>query len=92
MTYKAKELGYDSQIILAGRRINDDMGRYVAENVVKNLIKVVSPEVAEQLAKLGFQYIKEGSVFAFIQTDELMSVLQQTYSNGAFICENKLRF
>jgi len=44
------------------------------------------------LAKLGFQYIKEGSVFAFIQTDELMSVLQQTYSNGAFICENKLRF
>lgn len=62
------------------------------ESEMKNLIKVVSPEVAEQLAKLGFQYIKEGSVFAFIQTDELMSVLQQTYSNGAFICENKLRF
>lgn len=59
---------------------------------MKNLIKVVSPEVAEQLVKLGFQYIREGNVFAFIQTDELMSVLRQTYSNGSFICENKLRF
>lgn len=59
---------------------------------MKNLIKVVSPEVAEQLAKLGFQYIREGNVFAFFETDELMSVLRQTYSNGSFICENKLRF
>ena len=59
---------------------------------MKNLIKVVSPELANQLVSLGFQYIKEGSVFAFIETDELMSVLQQAYSNGAFICENKLRF
>lgn len=59
---------------------------------MKNLIKVVSPELANQLASLGFQYIKEGENFAFIQTDELMSVLQQTYSNGSFICENKLRF
>lgn len=59
---------------------------------MKNLIKVVSPELANQLVALGFQYIKEGENFAFIQTDELMSVLQQAYSNGCFICENKLRF
>lgn len=39
LTYKAEELGYHSQIILSGRRINDDMGKYVAENTVKNLIK-----------------------------------------------------
>ena len=32
-------MGYHSQIILSGRRINDDMGRYVAENVVKNPIR-----------------------------------------------------
>ncbi len=59
---------------------------------MKNLIKVVNQDLAKQLADLGFQYVKEGLVFAFIQTDELMSVLQQTYSNGNFICENKLRF
>ena len=39
LTYKAESLGYHSQIILSGRRINDDMGRYVAENTVKCLIK-----------------------------------------------------
>lgn len=59
---------------------------------MKDLIKVVDQGLAKQLVDLGFQYIREGNVFAFIQTDELMSVLQQTYSNGAFICENKLRF
>lgn len=39
LTYKAEELGYHSQIILAGRQINDGMGKYVAENIVKNLVK-----------------------------------------------------
>lgn len=56
------------------------------------LIKVVDQGLANQLVGLGFQYIKEGSIFAFIKTDELMSILQKTYSNGTFICENKLRF
>ena len=32
LTYKAEQLGYHSQVILSGRRINDDMGKYVAEN------------------------------------------------------------
>ena len=38
LTYKAEELGYHSQIILSGRKINDDMGKYVAENTIKKLI------------------------------------------------------
>ncbi|MFE8701752.1 nucleotide sugar dehydrogenase [Cytobacillus sp. FJAT-54145] len=37
--YRAEELGYHSQIILSGRKINDDMGKYVAENIIKNMIK-----------------------------------------------------
>jgi len=39
LTYKAEQAGHHSQIILAGRKINDDMGRYVAENTLKQLIK-----------------------------------------------------
>ncbi len=39
LTYKAEQMGYHSQVILSGRRINDDMGKYVAENAVKQLIK-----------------------------------------------------
>lgn len=39
LTYKAEEMGYHSQIILAGRKINDAMGKYVAENAVKKMIQ-----------------------------------------------------
>lgn len=39
LTYKAEQVGHHSQIILAGRKINDDMGKYVAENTLKQLIK-----------------------------------------------------
>lgn len=39
LTYKAEQIGYHSQIILSGRKINDDMGKYVAENTVKKMIK-----------------------------------------------------
>ena len=38
LTYKAEELGYHPQVILSGRRINDNMGKYVAEQTVKYLI------------------------------------------------------
>jgi UDP-N-acetyl-D-galactosamine dehydrogenase len=39
LTYKANQLGYKSQVILAGRTINDDMGAYVAQKVVQHIIK-----------------------------------------------------
>ena len=56
LTYKAEELGYHSQIILAGRRINDDMGKYVAENLVKNLIKADIPVKRAKVGILGFTF------------------------------------
>lgn len=39
LTYKAESVGYHPQVILAGRRINDNMGKYVAEMTVKKLIQ-----------------------------------------------------
>ncbi len=56
LTYKAEELGYHSQIILSGRRINDDMGKYVAETLVKNLIKADIPVKSAKVAILGFTF------------------------------------
>lgn len=38
LTHKAEEVGYHPQVILAGRRINDDMARYVARSVVKLML------------------------------------------------------
>ncbi|MFO1337494.1 MAG: nucleotide sugar dehydrogenase [Burkholderiaceae bacterium] len=39
LTFKAEQLGYIPQVILAGRRINDNMGRYVARNLVKRMLQ-----------------------------------------------------
>ena len=56
LTYKAEQMGYHSQIILSGRRINDDMGKYVVENLVKNLIKADVPVKDAKVAILGFTF------------------------------------
>lgn len=56
LTYKSEELGYHSRIILSGRRINDEMGKYVAESLVKNLIKVNIPVKTANVAILGFTF------------------------------------
>lgn len=56
LTYKAEMLGYHSQVILAGRRINDDMGAYVAQNCVKQLIAADKPVRHAKVAILGFTF------------------------------------
>ena len=56
LTYKAEQLGYHSQIILSGRRINDDMGKYVVENLIKNIIKADVPVKDAKVAILGFTF------------------------------------
>ena len=56
LTYKAEQMGYHSQIILSGRRINDDMGKYVVENLIKNLIKANVPVKEAKVAILGFTF------------------------------------
>lgn len=56
LTYKAEQLGYHSQIILSGRRINDDMGKYVAESVVKKLISADLSVKGAKVAILGFTF------------------------------------
>ncbi|MEH7075127.1 nucleotide sugar dehydrogenase [Neobacillus drentensis] len=55
-TYKAEQLGYHSQIILAGRKINDDMGKYVAQNIIKKLIKAEHPVKGAKVAMLGVTF------------------------------------
>lgn len=56
LTYKAEQMGYHSQIILSGRRINDDMGAYVAQQLVKQLIAADVPIKSAKVAILGFTF------------------------------------
>ena len=56
LTYRAEQRGYHSQGILAGRRINDDMGKYVAEQLVKRLISADIPVKNANVAILGLTF------------------------------------
>ena len=56
LTYRAEQFGYHSQIILSGRRINDDMGKYVAENIVKQLIKAEASVKNARVGVLGITF------------------------------------
>ena len=56
LTHKAQSLGYQSQVILAGRRLNDDMGLYVAQRVVKLMIKKGDPIQGARVLVLGITF------------------------------------
>jgi UDP-N-acetyl-D-galactosamine dehydrogenase len=53
LTYKALELGYNPAVILAGRRINDDMGAHVARKLVQQLIKLHKQVDASRVLVMG---------------------------------------
>ncbi len=56
LTHKAQEIGHHPEIILAGRRINDGMGAYIAEQVVKLMTKRRIPVVDSRILVLGLTF------------------------------------
>lgn len=56
LAQKAQEVGYHPEIILAGRRLNDGMGAYVAEEVVKLMVKKEVPVRNAKCLVLGFTF------------------------------------
>jgi UDP-N-acetyl-D-galactosamine dehydrogenase len=56
LTFKAESLGYHPQVILAGRRINDHMGKVVAERTVKKLIEADRPLKGAKVLILGWTF------------------------------------
>lgn len=56
LTYKAQSIGYHPEIILAGRRVNDDMGRYVAGELVKAMIKANHTVAKSRVLIMGFAF------------------------------------
>ena len=56
LAQKAQEYGYHPEIILAGRRMNDDMGKYVASEVVKLMIKKSIPVKGAKALMLGITF------------------------------------
>ena len=56
LAQKAQELGYHPEIILAGRRLNDGMGKYVASQIVKLMIKKGITVTKSEILLLGFTF------------------------------------
>ena len=56
LTHKAQEVGYNPEIILAGRRLNDNMGIYVANQVIKLMIKKGQTIVKAKVLVLGITF------------------------------------
>ena len=56
LTHKAQSLGYLPEVILAGRRINDEMGKYVAAEIVKMMIKKGATILGAKVLQLGITF------------------------------------
>lgn len=56
LTYRAEQVGYTSQVILAARHVNDSMGRYVAQGAIKQMVKAGRCGKDARVAILGFTF------------------------------------
>ncbi|CAG0928523.1 MAG: nucleotide sugar dehydrogenase [Rhodocyclaceae bacterium] len=79
LTHKAEMLGYQPQVILAGRRINDGMGKYIAEQTVKQMIAAGSYVKGAKVNILGLTF-KENC--ADLRNSKVADVISELKSYG----------
>ncbi|MCZ7566050.1 MAG: nucleotide sugar dehydrogenase [Burkholderiales bacterium] len=82
LTHKAEMLGYHPQVILAGRRINDGMGKYVAEQTVKRIIQKGFPVKGAAVNVLGLTF-KENC--PDLRNSKVIDVVRELESYGAVV-------
>jgi len=82
LTHKADMLGYHPQVILAGRRINDGMGKYVADETVKLMIKGGFPVRGSDVIVLGLTF-KENC--PDLRNSRVIDVIRELESYGAAV-------
>ena len=82
LTHKAQQVGYNPEIILAGRRINDNMGIYVANQVVKLMIKKSHKVDSAKVLVLGITF-KENC--PDIRNSKVIDVIQELKEFGCTV-------
>ena len=82
LTHKADKLGYHPQVILAGRRINDNMGKYIAEQTVKHLIREGSPVKDAHVIVLGLTFKENCSD---LRNSRVIDVIHELQSYGVAV-------
>src|SRR3989338_1065001 len=86
LTYKAEELGYHPQVILSGRRINDSMGKYVAEEAVNQLIRTGRVVKGAKVAVLGITFKENVSDVRNSRVFDLIHHLND-YEMDVLVCD-----
>jgi len=77
LTYKAETVGYHPQVILAGRRINDDGGRDLARRMVKSLVRAGSLSQGSRVAVLGVAFKENCPDFRNSRVFDLIAELSE---------------
>ena len=79
LTHKAETLGYHPQVILAGRRINDGMGKYIAEQTVKQMIASGSTIKGAKVNVLGLTFKED---CADLRNSKVVDIIIELESYG----------
>ena len=81
LTYKASELGYEAEVILAGRNINDNMAKYVAKTVVQHIIKNSGDVKAAKVLIKGATFKENVSDIRNSKVADVVKALKSYYVN-----------
>jgi UDP-N-acetyl-D-galactosamine dehydrogenase len=80
LTHKAQKLGYHPEVILAGRRINDGMGKFVAEKTIKQMVLNGHPVKNMPIIVLGLTFKED---CPDLRNSRVIDVIQELESYGA---------
>lgn len=94
-TYEAEKLGYHSQIILAGRKVNDDMGRFIANVTIREMIKSRIDVSCAKVLILGASFkencpdIRNSKVFDIYHSLKEYSITADVFDDN--VCSNDVK-
>ena len=80
LTYKAEMLGYHPEVILAGRRINDNMGKFIAEQTIKQMIRGGHAVKGAKISVLGLTFKED---VPDLRNSHVIDVINELKSYGA---------
>ncbi|NUZ05143.1 nucleotide sugar dehydrogenase [Piscinibacter koreensis] len=83
LTHKAQMLGYHPQVILAGRHINDSMGKFIAEQTIKQMIAAGSTIKGAKVNVLGLTF-KENC--GDLRNSKVIDIIAELKSYGVDVC------
>ncbi len=83
LTHKADMLGYHPQVILAGRRINDGMGKFIAEQTIKQMIAAGSPVKGAKVNVLGLTFKED---CGDLRNSKVIDIIHELQSYGVEVC------